>query len=186
MASLRGRGRASRSASRRRTSVAQAALGVARHTYGAARAISHGIAASVGAVVGGVGGHAIHDSTAAGLVGGAIGALTFERLTKLGTTRVGKVVGPDISGGDTNTLQNALNYAARSADKTATEAEPALAIVDRITATLEQAGGRQPPREIRDALQDLEDARKLLEEAAELGRSASADIDSVMYEIFST
>lgn len=180
------RARTQRVTSRRRTSLAQIAFGVARNVYGAARDVTRDLAILVGGGLGAAGGHHLSDSDWVKAVTTVGGAFVASRLHAKATSHVGRAIGPEISGGDTNTLQNALNYAARSADKTAGAAEPALAMVDRIMATLEQAGGRQPPREIKDALQDLEDARKLLEDAAELGRSASADIDSVMYEIFST
>lgn len=180
------RARTQRVTSRRRTSLAQVVFGVARNVYGAARDVTRDLAILVGGGLGAAGGHHLSDSDWVKAVTTVGGAFVASRLHAKATSHLGRAVGPDISGGDTTQLQLALNHALRKAEATVTEAEPALAIIDRIVATLEQVGGRRPPREINDALRDLEEARNLLEEGAELGRSARADIDSALDEIFST
>lgn len=156
--------------------------------YGFGRDTFHILGASIGGAIGTVAGDRMDMPVVAAGVGALVGAaaqVAGNRVTKKVSTQVGRAVGPEISGGDTNELRDALMYALHNAGKTAAEAEPALAMIDRIMATLEQAGGRRPPREITDALQDLEDARGLMKEASELGRSASADIESALDEIYS-
>lgn len=176
--------------------VTQLAVGAGRWAYGFARDTAIALGGLVGGGATGYGASQVIDrsggqvSTLAavglGTLGAAVGTVVGDRAAKRGTRGVDRRVGSGVSGGDTSKLTDALSHAGTLADATAAQAAPALAMIDRIENTLSAAGGRNPPQPVRQALQDLEDARKLLKQAEELCRSARTDINDELTHIITS